>query len=290
MKTNTTAGRWIGRRTYLKALGAGGLATSVAGCLGAEADTRSGSNEKDSTNGSPTTSGGAATETATADRSEAGDRTESGETNAKPEFATYTNSEDGYSIEHPTDWKVIEGSPESTTSVSLESSTGLELVKVFVGGTGGMTADELVEEVIAGLGEDSEVLSRKEMPLSGGQTGRFFEYKVVSDEAGIVNQEKILFVVTDDTADRVDGTSIGGNHRPGNRPTSERDHRVVRPRSSLTTTDDNATRQNERTEDRRTNIPERTGSCDPSAGPRGCPCGLCRHWRPWQRQRERQCR
>jgi hypothetical protein len=214
MYNHITEGGRTDRRTYLKVLGAGALATGmagVAGCLGAEADSPSGSNEEGSTNGPPTTSGGTATETATADRSEAGDGTESGEMNANTSgFATYTNSEDGYSIEHPTDWKIIEGGPESTTSVSLESSTGLELVKVFVGGTGGMTADELVEKVIAGLGEDSEVLSRKEMTLSGGQTGQFFEYKVVSDEAGIVNQEKILYVVTGDTAYRVDATSILG--------------------------------------------------------------------------------
>ena len=144
------------RRTYLKALGAGALSTGmagVAGCLGAEAETR----------------GDGCIDTSSVDTSQ---------------FETYTNTKDGdgYSINYPVGWRISDDYAQQAYFEPKEPEnaeiSGTLLVTVEK--AAGKTADGLVEAELEKAEErgfdDFEILCRKEVTLSSGQTGPFASF------------------------------------------------------------------------------------------------------------------
>ena len=209
------------RRTYLKAVGAGTLATGmvgIAGCLGRDA---SAANNSEAEGGSDGGGEGGTSNTAIQDSGPRESRTDTGAnagnnpdaeaTNNEPSgYKRYTNTEYGYSLEYPANWEVFEGASGDSESVHLEGSNSMDHVRVYVGETGGQTAKALSDAVIDQLGEDSEIVSREERTLPSGQQGQFFEYKIVSDEAGVVDHAKVLYVVADETAYMIEAKSIAG--------------------------------------------------------------------------------
>ena len=209
------------RRAYLKAIGAGTLATGMVGltgCLGREANA---ANNSEVEGGSDGGSEGGASNTTTQDSRPKESRTDTGAdagNNSDAEatnneisgYKRYTNTEYGYSLEYPADWEVFEGASGDSESVHLEGSDSMDHVRVYVGETGGQTAKALSDAVIDQLGEDSEVVHREKRILSSGQQGQLFEYKIVSDEAGVVDHAKVLYVVADETAYMIEAKSIAG--------------------------------------------------------------------------------
>jgi hypothetical protein len=143
------------RRTYLKALGAGALATGiagVAGCLGAEAEGTGGCIDASSVDTS--------------------------------QFDTYTNTKDGggYSINYPAGWRISDDYAQQAYFEPKEPEkdeiTGTLLVTVEK--AAGKTADGLVEAELEKTKENSfddvEIHCQKEVTLSSGQTGSFASY------------------------------------------------------------------------------------------------------------------
>lgn len=153
MRYDTTNGR-TDRRTYLKAIGAGALATGmagIAGCLGAEAEGTGGCIDASSVDAS--------------------------------QFGTYRSKDgDGYSINYPADWRVSDDydqqayfEPRDPANAEI-SGTLLATVEKAAG----KTADRLVEAELEKAEEhgfdDFEILCRKEVTLSSGQTGPFASF------------------------------------------------------------------------------------------------------------------
>jgi hypothetical protein len=241
MQHDTRQGR-TDRRTYLKTLGAGALTTGmvgVAGCLGAEAENRNGSNDGDD-NGSATdaneTQGSGAKTDAPADAAQSTTADESGVEASADEvqgskacfddiymadtsgFETYS-SEDGYTIKHPAAWEVDENH-SSGRSVVISEQYGAA-IGVSVEPAGGKTVDEFASMYLDSVRNDPnngetetlKQLCRSEITLSSGQTGEFIQFEMDDDQPGAMKRDgEVLLVVTDETLYRVDsGVSYSGS-------------------------------------------------------------------------------
>ena len=242
MGHDTTNGR-TDRRTYLKALGAGTLATGmagVAGCLGAEAETRNGSggDSESPVDANEAQGGGAKTDTptdvaqsTTADESSAGSSTEGGQSaNGCPDasavdtsgFETYTNSEDGYAIKYPADWEINDESDGGRLSATISgtisdivSDTSTATLLVTIEPAGGKTTGEVMAAYLETLPYDEaetvKVLCRTEITLSSGQTGEFVKFEI-DDGTPFLYNGVVFVVVANETIYRIDSEqTIGGN-------------------------------------------------------------------------------
>lgn len=96
-------------------------------------------------------------------------------------FSTYTDDEYGYSLAYPTDW-TVERDSDGTTFEAPRSSAG---AVVFVE-EGGLTPKASAVAFLADLADDEhvhalDVLTRREIRLKTGQTGRIIECAYVGD-------------------------------------------------------------------------------------------------------------
>lgn len=243
MRYKTTNGR-TDRRTYLKAIGAGALATGmagVAGCLGAEAEKRNGTGGDSGSTAVASESQGGGTKTdaltnressATANENSA-DSSANEVTGAKAcfddiyladtsEYETY-RSEDGYTIKYPAESSVDEND-SSERSVVISTQYG-NVVSISVEPTGGkalgdfasMYLDSIRNDPSKDEGEELHVLCRSEIALSSGQTGEFIQLEMEDDQPGALKRNgEVLLVIANGTLYRIDsGVTYSGGSESG---------------------------------------------------------------------------